>query len=620
MKSKIETRPADAAPARAWRVALTALLVFAVAFAIRLVHVWSFRKNLYFEKPVLDAKLYDDWAQRIVAGEWIGKTVFEGVPLYPYVLSLVYRALGSGAVTVALVQSAIGSAGIALLYLYCRLAFSETLALVTAGLGAIYAPFLFYESFRLADGLATFFTSAVLYSSFVLLKQPTPGRAAATGVVLGLATLARERFLLFAPLLGVFLLWRHRRGVATMARPILAAALYGFGLTLPLGLSLAHNVAAASDPVLLSSAGGVNFYIGNHPGASGSFDPPRELGRNRDELYMRARVIAEQAEHRSLKASEVSSYWTSQGLKAWRTDPASLFKLLIRKIGYFWKGFEISDAMDYYGSLSDSVVLSLPLPSFRIVGPLALVGLVLVWRLRRRDPAGIVTLYGLLAAHVAFLALFFVTSRFRVSAIPCLLPFAAATLVWLGERIAARRFAAAAAAAVACGLAAVFVNVDPEFNAAVSHEATSHASRGMMLFEQKRYPEAEKELREAVKIWPQYGKAKYYLARALDEQKRPDEAYQMVQEAVANDPTYGRARAYLGKKLMERGQAEQALPQLLQALKDDPRQGLAAFWVGSIYQAKRNPSKAVEYYRLAAKLEPSLAADAEKRIAELQGP
>jgi 4-amino-4-deoxy-L-arabinose transferase-like glycosyltransferase len=603
------------------RTACTALALFAIAFAVRAANDLSFHRAgfVFFEKPVLDAAFYDDWARRIAGGEWIGSKVFEGVPLYGYFLAAVYALFGTGPLAIALVQAAIGAAGVALLYLFCREVFSEPVALVAAALDALYAPAIFYESFRLADGLATFFTPALLLASLALLRRPTLARAAATGLLVGVATLARERFALFAPVLLAMLVVRHRRRFEPLARPVLTPLLLAIGVALPLAASLAHNLAAAGDPVVLSSAGGVNFFVGNRPDVTGSYDPPRDFGLERDGQYARAREIAEREEGRALRASEVSSYWTRRGLEAWQVAPGDMLVVVWRKLSNFWKGFELHDAVDYAGSLRESTVLSLPLPSFRVVGPLALVGLVVAWRVRRRDPLGIAILYGMIGAHLAFLLAFFVTSRFRVSVVPALLPFAAATLVWLFERARARRLGSVAAGAAALGLAAWFVNVDPSFVDAAAIEARTHASRGEVAFGEKRFADAERELREALRLEPALSDAAIALARTLQATGRGDEALAVVEQAVARDPANARVRGAHAEILLSRHEPRRALDELAIASRAEPRNGYFAFNVGLAHEQLGETAEAIAAYTRAADLEPALAAEARTRAARLAG-
>ena len=70
-------------PAKARRLQTSALVIFAVALCVRLVHVWQMRDTLFFSVLMGDSRGYDAWARQIAAGDWMGREVFYQAPLYP---------------------------------------------------------------------------------------------------------------------------------------------------------------------------------------------------------------------------------------------------------------------------------------------------------------------------------------------------------------------------------------------------------------------------------------------------------------------------------------------------------------------------------------------------------
>src|SRR6478609_7002101 len=91
------------------------LAVFGVALLVRLVHVWQLRRSPFFSLLMGDSHGYDEWAQRIAGGEWLGHEVFYQAPLYPYLLGVIYAVAGRHLLVVRIVQALIGSASCALL-------------------------------------------------------------------------------------------------------------------------------------------------------------------------------------------------------------------------------------------------------------------------------------------------------------------------------------------------------------------------------------------------------------------------------------------------------------------------------------------------------------------------
>src|SRR5450755_2921721 len=85
-----------------------ALCVFAVALAIRLLHIWLLQRAPFFSLLMGDSKSYDVWAQKIAAGDWLGTEVFNQAPLYPYFLGVLYTLFGRDFLLVRICQGLIG--------------------------------------------------------------------------------------------------------------------------------------------------------------------------------------------------------------------------------------------------------------------------------------------------------------------------------------------------------------------------------------------------------------------------------------------------------------------------------------------------------------------------------
>src|SRR5262245_45971737 len=122
-----------------------ALIVFAVAFAIRFVHVLQIRSTPFATLLMGDARGYDEWAQRIAGGEWWGHEVFYQAPLYPYFLGVIYGIAGRHLLLVRLVQAAIGSASCVLIALAASRLISRRAGIAAGLMLALYAPAIFFD-------------------------------------------------------------------------------------------------------------------------------------------------------------------------------------------------------------------------------------------------------------------------------------------------------------------------------------------------------------------------------------------------------------------------------------------------------------------------------------------
>src|SRR5262245_33105910 len=64
------------------------LLIFGCALVLRLTYLWQVESIPLFYNLAGDGRAYDEWAQRIAAGDWLGQGVFYQAPLYPYFLGV----------------------------------------------------------------------------------------------------------------------------------------------------------------------------------------------------------------------------------------------------------------------------------------------------------------------------------------------------------------------------------------------------------------------------------------------------------------------------------------------------------------------------------------------------
>src|SRR5436190_17078244 len=144
--------PVTKAPASAQRFRWIALAVFALAFAIRIVHILQIRSAPFFTLLMGDSRGYDEWARRIAGGEWIGTDVFYQAPLYPYLLGTSYAIAGRHLLLVRVLQALVGSASCVLLALATARFFArpgpvegKKAGLVAGLMLALYAPAIFFD-------------------------------------------------------------------------------------------------------------------------------------------------------------------------------------------------------------------------------------------------------------------------------------------------------------------------------------------------------------------------------------------------------------------------------------------------------------------------------------------
>src|SRR5262245_8397845 len=205
-----------------------AAVIFAVAFAVRLLNLWQIRHSPYFTALMGDARGYDEWAQQIANGDWVGHDVFYQAPLYPYFLGILYRVAGRSLVMVRVCQAVIGSLACVLLGLAGWRLFSKRTGLIAGLILALYAPAVFFDGLIQKSVLDVFFVCLMLWLvASVTTQNADPGirkprsfRKAPwfwLGVAVGGLSLTRENALLFVVVVLAWAAFSVRKTPAVIA-------------------------------------------------------------------------------------------------------------------------------------------------------------------------------------------------------------------------------------------------------------------------------------------------------------------------------------------------------------------------------------------------------------------
>ncbi|HVT18386.1 MAG TPA: glycosyltransferase family 39 protein [Thermoanaerobaculia bacterium] len=464
---------------------------------------------------VMDAQRYDALARDIVERGWRPREVSWQAPLYPYLLAAVYTVSGRSAAAVRWLQALLAAVTAVLLAVATRRAFGSAAGRIAGLLAALYGPAVFYTPLLLKVPPLLFLEACLL----LLLVPPTQGmkqrlltgdgglrsigsppatprspshpsggegdapslfaprplRAGLAGLVLGIAALLQETLLALAPVLLLYLLFssgpvdaaasgeraagsprRRSAGGGGVKSGLVAAAALACGVAAvlaPLGFARRHG-----GQELVRA--GVNFYIGNSRGASGTYVAlsagSQDPARQRTDAERLAAAFAARRSGRplapispaSLSPAAVSALFWRESFAEIAEAPAAWLRLLLRKTRLFWNAYEIPDAEGYAVYRQESAVLRcLPL-GFGAVAPLALAGFAAAWRSGPRERRSAVLL-GLLAAGTCLpVVLFYVFGRYRIEVVPFLIPLAAFALKWTFGTIRSRRRAIGAIGAM----------------------------------------------------------------------------------------------------------------------------------------------------------------------------
>ena len=619
--------------------------VVGCALLLRALYLRDFWQGSPFASAsISDARVFDDWALRIARGDWLGGAeAFALPPLYPYLLGLFYFLFGHAPGGVQVLQALVGCGSTLLVYRLGRRHFGAGAGLAGGLLFACYGPEVFEEGVLLGTPWAVFFCLVGLTLLDLTLPQPR-GKAlgapsphprlptafavglsqweregvwgwvrspfALAGLAFGLAALLRPNVLSAAPFL-FFWVWLEGRRQSISDRAVLrAAGLALAGLLVPLSLCMLRNGLVAGEWGTVTAHGGINFYMGNHPGAPGWFSSPPGVEAHITPEGPQGnlegpRRAAEAALGRALTASEVSGYWFRKGLAFMADHPGEALRVTLRKVRLFFSGYEVPLNTNFYYQRRYSPLLRLPIGDLWALFPLALAGMCLAARQARRHAL----LYLFLAGYAVGVVLFHVSSRYRMPAVPVLALFAGCAVsvlaAWGRDRDFRRLGAGLAALALLTGAYRLDLahwmrqndlSLDP-FNLGTSYlylgenaaaaacleearglggdHPSLHYHMGLAYGRLGRSEEAMDAYGRAIARNPEMAAPYINLGNLYFRQRHYQEAAGAYASALARDPTKVNAWANLGWTYLSLGDPERARRAWEEALRRDPAHPLA---------------------------------------------
>lgn len=292
------------------------------------------------------------------------------VPFYPIFLAVVTQ--GRENFWALLIAQALVSAGtVACVAWLARMWFGRPVALVAAGITAVYPYYLWHDTALQETGLFTFLASLAM--ALVVLAQRRRGVIVAllAGLVLGLAILTRATLMPFALFAVLWLLLPDAAG-SVLRRRVLTTlfCLAALGATLSPWLIRAHAITGR---YTLGTEFGAAVFGGNNP-LTFRFYPRQSIDLSR-RAATRALTRNDRRELAPLHgdAALVSDWYLRRGLTYIQADPGRFIVNAIRKnVAAF--GILPSPRHDWKTDLVQALAY----------GPMLLIGLIGLWWTRAR--------------------------------------------------------------------------------------------------------------------------------------------------------------------------------------------------------------------------------------------
>ena len=448
--------------------------VFAVVFFLRLVVLFRLTDSPFLLPAQGDMHFYNEWAQRILRGEWTDYRAFYGLPLYPYLLAGLYSVFGVNPFMPGLLQACLEGGTAVILFKLGRHIFRNphtpdphakqpgeakvsaldrgtAIGLLAAAGWAFFLPAQSYSVILMPTAWLVFIFWLIVWQVLRRDEMPTVSWFLFIGLLVGVTAMGIATILFLIPLIVLATAFRWKSDVTALThgrRAVMATLLLVAGVGVGTSPAWLHNYLVARDPVFLSAHSGVNLWIGNNPAANGYPRMPLGLRAGQEAMLSDSISGAEAAAGRPLPRSEVSIFWSAKAKAFIAENPGAWLKLLGVKVTNFWNSFQYDD-ISVITSLREQGVT---FPGFRfgLVAAFAAAGIVLA--LVQFSASRWV--FGAVLLHMLSLLSVFVTERYRMAAVPGLLLFAAFALQRLWESIVAARYQRATACAALAVLAA----------------------------------------------------------------------------------------------------------------------------------------------------------------------
>ncbi|MBU0509893.1 tetratricopeptide repeat protein [bacterium] len=520
-----------------------ALLLAAIFAAVRVIFLYQISGTPLLKLPILDSEFYYSWAVRLARGFGHPDGPFWLSPLYPSFLAGVFKGMNSYSTgLIAALQGIISIGTLAAMVYYTRVLFGNAVALITAGLAALYAPWLYYDGVLLSGSLILFLNAVLLLllitrSGLSVERDSTADVSpvardavwVAIGLLCGLSALARPSVLIFVAIVAIWLLRRRSPGRGRQLVFFVGA------IAILIAPVLIRNLRVSGSLLLTTSSGGVNFFIGNRAGATGvydefnfveSFDPIREAEGFRAEASNRT--------GRELSLDEASRYWAGQAADDVVRNPGGWLRLLLRKLWFTVQREEIATNVSFRGAAGFAPILGALPVRWGLLFPFAVAGALLGWR--RRKELRLLGLYA--ASYLAVNLIFFSASEYRLPMILVLFPAAGCFFMEIGRSVAAQDFRRLALGCGAYLVMLIVCNAPSPFIARTVKPTTDYYNMAVGLVNQGELVDAIPLFARSLTVDPDYRPARRGLADALWALGNYDDArreYQALSEPAPDE-------------------------------------------------------------------------------------
>ena len=334
---------------------------------LRLLNIKFILAGPVLKTLIIDSAFYHNRAMEIAGGDILGEGVFFMSPLYSYLMGLIYAVIGAHPAVIAIFQALLSGVTLWLVWSLGKRIAGESAGLIAVWLGAFYQVWIYFDGVMLTASLILFLNTAGLWALVRWFDGKHPGWLIMAGLALGLSALARPGILFFVVFAGVWLFIKRYHLAAALLIIWALAAVSGAAI---------RNIIVSGEFALTTASGGMNFYVGSNPKATGLYVEPDFLNSAEPDYELQDYINeAKRLSWKDLTAVETSRFWYRVGLLYLIEHPFRAVELWWNKFFYFWNNLEAANNVSIYLVKRYSPVVKYIPWGFGILASLGLIGL-----------------------------------------------------------------------------------------------------------------------------------------------------------------------------------------------------------------------------------------------------
>ncbi len=299
-------------------------------------------------------------------------------PIYPYILSVVFKIFGiyskGSAFTILLINSLFSSLTTIVIYYIAKTTINRSVGLLSAIEFAFYPPAIWHSINTIWNtALSTFLIAVLVFYFLNTYQRLNNGKSVVCGVLMGLTALTNPIIMAFYPFCFLWLYTKLRNSAANVFMYI---TLMTISFIITLSPWLVRNYIVFDKFILVKGTLGVELRLGNNPNATGSFEMKGDNALH--PTFSKKEMVL----FNELKEVGYVKYSSREALNFMIKNPLKILSLSANRFSLFWLG-DLLEENNWKGNLRNIDNLSIFKKILYILPvPFLLFGIVMAWKNR----------------------------------------------------------------------------------------------------------------------------------------------------------------------------------------------------------------------------------------------